>query len=187
MVSRLTDVTIRENWEKYGHPDGRQEITMGIALPKWIVEGPNRNWVLAGYGVIFGGLLPMLVGNWWFGNRDKTKDGVKAQSAAAFFKGLTEESGIDEVAATLGKSFEWECSAKTSQTAELAELEKKIAEKLGDKWDHLKKVAEIVPEKYEARRRAFVLLYSHLLRLPITSSALRKGEWTITHIFIVGS
>lgn len=149
---------------------------MGIALPKWIVEGPNRNWVLAVYGVIFGGLLPALVGNWWFGNRDKTKDGVKARSAAAYFKGLTEESSMDDVVATLGKSFEWECPGKTSQTAELADLEKAIQKKLGDKWDKLKKVADILPEKYEARRRAFTLLYAHLLRLPITSSTLRTGE-----------
>jgi hypothetical protein len=57
----LTDEKIKENWIKYNHPDGPQSTTMGIALPKWIVEGKNRIWVLAVYGLVFGGALPALV------------------------------------------------------------------------------------------------------------------------------
>ena len=148
---------------------------MGIALPKWIVEGTNRSWVLAVYGVIFGGLLPFLVGNWWFGNREKTKDGVNARSAAAFFKTLTEESGIDEVVGSLSRSFQFERPDKKTQAAELAELDKAISSKLGAKWDSLKKVADISAEK-EAQRRAFILLYAHLLRIPITNSTLRSEQ-----------
>ena len=34
---------------------------MGIALPKWIVEGKNNIWVLGFYGLVFGGALPALV------------------------------------------------------------------------------------------------------------------------------
>lgn len=58
MPFRLTDETIRENWEKYGHPDGRQEVTTGLALPPWVA---NNIWVLAAYGLIFGGALPAIV------------------------------------------------------------------------------------------------------------------------------
>lgn len=156
---------------------------MGIALPKWIVEGPNRMFVLAGYGIIFGGLLPALVGRWWFGNREKTKDGVNARSASAFFKSLSEDSGMDEVVGSLGKSFEWERPQKT-RTAELDELEKSIKARLGTKWDSLKKLAEVVPEQHEARRRSFILLYAHLLRLPVTNSALKSGS---SFIFVTQS
>ncbi|KAI3788564.1 hypothetical protein L2E82_01334 [Cichorium intybus] len=31
----LTDPISRENFEKYGHPDGRQGFQMGIALPQF--------------------------------------------------------------------------------------------------------------------------------------------------------
>ena len=58
---RLTDETIRKNFELYGHPDGRQEVSMGIALPKWIVESSNNIWVLGVYGLIFGVALPAMV------------------------------------------------------------------------------------------------------------------------------
>lgn len=34
---------------------------MGIALPKWIIEGKNNIWVLGVYGLVFGGALPALV------------------------------------------------------------------------------------------------------------------------------
>lgn len=175
----LTDETIRENWEKYGHPDGRQEVSMGIALPKTIVEGRNRTIVLAAYGLIFGGMLPALVGRWWFGNREKTKDGVNARSAATFFKGLGEDSGIDEVVSSLGKSFEYERAAVKGQAAALDELEKQIEEQLGAKWGSLKKLAEVVPKQYATRRRSFILLYAHLLRLPIESASLRKEQESI--------
>lgn len=148
---------------------------MGIALPKAIVEGRNRTIVLAAYGLIFGGLLPALVGRWWFGNRDKTKDGVNARSAAAFFKSISEDSGIDEVIATLGKSLEYERPQMSSKAAVLDELEKQIETQLGAKWNSLKGIAEIKPNQYETRRRSFILLYAHLLRLPIESASLRKG------------
>ena len=173
----MTDENIRENWERYGHPDGRQEVSMGIALPKTIVEGRNRNIVLAAYGLIFGGMLPALVGRWWFGNREKTKDGVNARSAAVFFKTLGEDSGMDDVVASLGKSFEYERPKKsTSYAAELNELEKKVEVALGSKWQTLKKLAEISPKESDARRRAFVLIYAHLLRIPVVNASLRKGK-----------
>ena len=62
----LTDPKTRNNWEFYRHPDGRQEVSMGIAIPKWVVEGQNRFWVLLGYCALVGGLLPVIVVRWWF-------------------------------------------------------------------------------------------------------------------------
>lgn len=60
--------------------------------------------------------------------------------------------------------------------SELSELENKIKERLGNKWSELSKLAEVMPGEYENRRRAFILLYAHLLRLPLSSSSLRKGK-----------
>jgi translocation protein SEC63 len=57
----LTDETVRQNLEQYGHPDGKQEFSVGIAIPKWVVEGKNSMIVLAFYGAIFMGILPLVV------------------------------------------------------------------------------------------------------------------------------
>ncbi|OBZ66644.1 Translocation protein sec63 [Grifola frondosa] len=149
----------------------------GYCVPKWIVESGNNIWVLGAYGLIFGGALPALVGRWWFGNRQKTKDGVNALSAAAFFKGLTEESSMDEVVGSLGKTFEWEHPTKKSKEEhELVDLEKQIKEKLDLKWSELTKLAEALPGKHENRRRAFILLYAHLLRISLQSVSLREEQ-----------
>ncbi|KAG6813182.1 hypothetical protein H0H92_013302 [Tricholoma furcatifolium] len=169
----LTDETIRENLEKYGNPDGRVDVSMGIAIPKWIVEGKNNIWVLGFYGIVFGGALPALVGRWWFGSRQKTKDGVNALSAAAFFKTLKEESTFEEVLGTFVKAFQWELAGQKSKPiAELDALEKQVEEKAGLKWSEVKKVCGSDP----LRRKGLVLLYAHLLRLDIQSSTLESEQ-----------
>ncbi|XP_050385035.1 dnaJ protein ERDJ2A-like [Argentina anserina] len=57
----LTDPVSRENYEKYGHPDGRQGFQMGIALPQFLLEGKqNGGLLLLGIvGVCI--LLPLVI------------------------------------------------------------------------------------------------------------------------------
>jgi preprotein translocase subunit Sec63 len=50
-----------KNQELYGHPDGCQEMSIGIGLLRWIVEGRNNIWVLSFYTLAFGGTLPLLM------------------------------------------------------------------------------------------------------------------------------
>ena len=38
----LTDDAARENYEKYGHPDGQQSSRMNIALPEWMFSRDGR-------------------------------------------------------------------------------------------------------------------------------------------------
>ncbi|KAF5322656.1 hypothetical protein D9619_001280 [Psilocybe cf. subviscida] len=174
----LTDERIKENWIKYNHPDGPQSTSMGIALPKWLIEGQNRIWVLAAYALVFGGALPALVGRWWFGSRDKTKDGVNANSAAAFFKTMTEESTTEQLVAALGKAYKWELPPSKSATMEeLRTLEETISEKLGAQWTEVKKLAKDHDGSLHASRRtALVLIYAHLLRLDINDITLKKQQ-----------
>ena len=58
----LTDPAARENYEKYGHPDGRQGFQMGIALPQFLlnIDGASGGilllWIV---GVCI--LLPLVI------------------------------------------------------------------------------------------------------------------------------
>lgn len=61
LLHRLTDDVARENWEKYGNPDGPQAATFGIALPKWIVSEENSIWLLVIYIGVFVFGLPVIV------------------------------------------------------------------------------------------------------------------------------
>ncbi|CAI9097797.1 OLC1v1034293C1 [Oldenlandia corymbosa var. corymbosa] len=58
----LTDPVSRENFEKYGHPDGRQGLQMGIALPKFLldIDGSSGGILLLGIvGVCI--ILPLMI------------------------------------------------------------------------------------------------------------------------------
>ncbi|CAA3013739.1 dnaJ ERDJ2A-like [Olea europaea subsp. europaea] len=58
----LTDPVSRENFEKYGHPDGRQGLQMGIALPQFLlnIDGASGGILLIGIvGVCI--ILPLTI------------------------------------------------------------------------------------------------------------------------------
>lgn len=58
----LTDPISRENFEKYGHPDGRQGLQMGIALPQFLlnIDGASEGILLLGIvGVCI--ILPLTI------------------------------------------------------------------------------------------------------------------------------
>ncbi|GAB1523739.1 secretory subunit [Rhizoctonia solani] len=177
----LTDETVRQNLEQYGHPDGKQEFSVGIAIPKWVVEGKNSMFVLAFYGAIFMGILPLVVGRWWFGSRGLTKDGVHGNTASLFFKGVTEDASIDFLVSLLSRGFSAEQKAFSRKVAhtpavedDLNGLETEIKVLLGPRWSTVAQTAK-VPEA----RRALVLLYAHLLRLPVNNDVLRKEQATL--------
>ena len=71
----MTDDATRENYEKYGNPDGPQAATHGIALPAWLADKANQKYILAAY---FGMLLCVVitVAWWWNRSKDYERDSV---------------------------------------------------------------------------------------------------------------
>ena len=57
----LTDETARLNYEKYGHPDGKQAPKLGVALPSWMFGGGNTGPVVLIALVAFGILGPLFL------------------------------------------------------------------------------------------------------------------------------
>ncbi|KAF8306252.1 hypothetical protein DL93DRAFT_2065614 [Clavulina sp. PMI_390] len=153
----LTDETVRENLRLYGNPDGKQDFKVGIALPPWVIESSNNGWVLGSYAILFGGLLPYLVGRWWFGSRQHTKDGVHARTAESFFKALGEDDTVQDVVRTLSQGFQYEEGVVVPGGSEAA-LQEEIKNKIG------------------SPSRALILLYAHLLRIQVNDAQLRKEQ-----------
>ncbi|KAI7754600.1 hypothetical protein M8C21_005776 [Ambrosia artemisiifolia] len=48
----LTDPVSRENFEKYGHPDGRQGLQMGIALPQFLLNIDGTSGAINLLGIV---------------------------------------------------------------------------------------------------------------------------------------
>jgi len=168
----LTDETVRRNLELYGHPDGKQEYRVGIAIPRWIVEGQNNIWVLGIYGVVFGVGLPFLVGRWWFTSRRYTRDHVQGATASLFFKNLRDKTDYAALVELLGHSWELE-NPTLSRSAHANETLDALVNTVREK------VPEWVPKDDFDRastRQATALLWAHLLRLPVPEHSLEQEQ-----------
>jgi translocation protein SEC63 len=60
----LTEELARENWKKYGNPDGPQGFSMGIALPSWLVDPDRATLVLVGYMILLSALGATVIWYW---------------------------------------------------------------------------------------------------------------------------
>ncbi|XP_047325395.1 dnaJ protein ERDJ2A-like [Impatiens glandulifera] len=83
----LTDQVSRENYEKYGHPDGRQGFQMGIALPTFLlnIDGASGGilliWIV---GVCI--LLPLIIAVVYLSRSSKyTGNYVMHQTLSAYY------------------------------------------------------------------------------------------------------
>ncbi len=75
----LTDPVAKENFEKFGNPDGKQSLEVSIGLPSWLLDSDNRNMVLMAYLIIMVGIIPFCVWKYYsnsskFGEKDVMYD-----------------------------------------------------------------------------------------------------------------
>lgn len=61
----LTDDEARENWEKFGNPDGRQPMEVSLGLPTWLLMRENHNLVLVIYLLVLVIAIPLVVGTYY--------------------------------------------------------------------------------------------------------------------------
>lgn len=83
----LTDDAARDNLEKYGHPDGRQGIDVGIALPEFMlnIQGQQGGVLLLGL-VGLGILFPLLVAVIYLSKSSKyTGNNIMNQTLVNYF------------------------------------------------------------------------------------------------------
>ncbi|CAG8489397.1 13194_t:CDS:10, partial [Ambispora gerdemannii] len=172
----LTDEDIRKNYEEWGHPDGKQAYSLGIALPTWLVEAKNNIFVLGIYGVVFGLLLPFFVGRWWYGSTGYTKDKIRTHTMAFYFKELREKSSVKHILELLSASVEFLelVEQRPSDAAALSPVISSVKEELdrrfGEKFEKSKKYTAPYCQK------ANVLLHAYLLRIKISDATLLKDQ-----------
>ncbi|KAI9266372.1 Sec63 Brl domain-containing protein [Helicostylum pulchrum] len=170
----LTDDDTRKNYEEFGHPDGKQSFTMGVALPKGLVEG-NGFFVLSFYALAFGLGLPYFIAQWWYKSRRLTKDKILNKTMGLYVKELKENDGFKEIVYILAgsKEFEEAAGVRSGEDKQLNAVNNGIAEelenRLGEKFDRL---GETIPAY---RRKARTLLYAYFLRVDVQA----KGSKTL--------
>lgn len=175
----LTDEEVRNNFIQYGHPDGKQSFSIGIALPKFIITDGNGKYVLLVYGLLLGVLLPYVVGKWWYGTQRMTKEKVLIASAGNLFKEYKEEitEGGVITALSCGEEYKEILSGNKADSG-LGKIEKLITE--GGDADFtaagLGTTDRQDLEKLDGpRRKALALLWAYLGRIPLDGSKLDDG------------
>ncbi|KAE9419890.1 hypothetical protein Angca_003294 [Angiostrongylus cantonensis] len=172
----LTDDESRENWEKYGNPDGPTATTFGIALPKWLVSKEYGLWVLAFYGLLFMVVLPVVVGVWWYNSIKYNVDKVLLDTTQLFYYFLhkTPKMEINRMLMLLGGSFEFwkqynkEIIERESDDVELTRRMKSLPN-LGE---NKKERPLSLPYSLKAR----ILIHSHLSRIPLDNEGLEYDQ-----------
>jgi translocation protein SEC63 len=172
----LTNDESRENWEKYGNPDGPKAMTFGIALPKWIVSDQYGGWVLALYVGVFMIILPIFVGIWWQRSMKYSADKVLIETTRAFYHFLTKTPSMNIIRALtvisgayeFCKKFNAEIIERDSDEFEVKPLMKECRQ-LGDSK---KEAPFFLPWSIKAR----TLLHAYLTRLPLPSERLEQDQ-----------
>ncbi|KAJ2724915.1 secretory subunit [Coemansia sp. Benny D115] len=125
----LTDPVAYENYKKYGNPDGMQTQSMGIALPRILVEAHTSPFVLLLYGAVFGFLMPFYVGRWWYNSTRYQKDGILNPTMGTFFKNIREhisQRNLIELLTAASEFSEDDLKYRESEEAALNAISEKV-------------------------------------------------------------
>jgi translocation protein SEC63 len=111
MVSKayeaLTDSEARENFEKYGNPDGKQSLEVSIGLPDFLLDSGNRNLVLVVYLIIMVGVIPFSVWSYYSDSSKFGEKDVMYDTYSWFHYTLNEHSLIKSLPEVLAGSAEF--------------------------------------------------------------------------------
>jgi translocation protein SEC63 len=187
----LTDETSKENYQKYGNPDGKQSLEVSIGLPKLLLENPKIVLVL--YLIAMVVIIPSAVGYWYANSKQFGEKNILYDTYNTFYSLLQESHRLKNLPEILATSAEFrninsnylksKAGKKTtptntssnddpnSTTMEIDDETKAIFQSLYEKYRREKLMLK---PKYEAPRVLYgtLLLHYHLLRiqdLPLSS------------------
>jgi len=103
----LTDEAMRENYQKYGNPDGWQGISVTIGLPSFLTDRYYEAYILTGYLVtlIF---LVVLAGTWWSHTSQFHKSGIYQESVMLYFRCIKKKDSGRHLINVLAASSEYQ-------------------------------------------------------------------------------
>lgn len=166
----LTDETAKENWEKYGNPDGKQALEVSIGLPTFLLEKDNQNTILVIYLLLLVVVIPVLTGLYYARSKQYGEKNVMYDTYAFFNHMLNENllvKQLPEVYAGASEFHKRNAPKKNPSTVD-REAFTELHKQMKDVQMHKPKYDNI-PIVYTGN----VLLHAHLNQLPISSPSLR--------------
>lgn len=90
----LTDPVSRENYEKYGNPDGKQALEISIGLPSFLLEKNFQTILLVIYLIVMVIIIPTAVCVWYRKNQKYSPKKVMKQTYGYFFQSIEQKMNI---------------------------------------------------------------------------------------------
>lgn len=172
---------VRANYIQFGHPDGKQSVSIGIALPKFMVSDGNGKYVVLLYALLLGVLLPYTVGSWWYGTQRLSKEGVLMESANNLFREYDDEMDAADIVGALSSGKEFEKLIRPEKADHgLAKIEKRLLPDgetnpgAGLKQKDQQKLEEM---DSGVRRKALALLWAYLGRIKLDDAELESLKY----------
>lgn len=152
----LTNPVAKENWEKYGNPDGKQSLAVSIGLPEFLLNVDNRNLVLLTYLIVMVIVVPAAVWSYYSNSSKFGEKDVMYDSYAWFHHNLSEHTLTKSLPEVLAGSAEFRERNLPKSQADKEEIGKVLARvKM-----HMQKPAFTHPVVLKGN----VLLHAHLTR-----------------------
>ena len=155
----LTDETSKENYEKYGNPDGKQALEVSIGLPKLLLDNPKVVLVL--YLIIMVVVIPSVVAIWYSNSKQYGEKNIKYDTYEAFYSLLQENHRARNIVEILAASAEFREINQPKQSD--VEVMEKLYEKL---TKNSKSDRSMLKPRFDQPKilRGNVLLHAHLMR-----------------------
>ncbi|KAK1366555.1 Translocation protein SEC63 like [Heracleum sosnowskyi] len=163
----LTDPISRENYEKYGHPDGRQGFQMGIALPQFLLNFDGASggilllWIV---GVCI--LLPLVIAVVYLSRSSKyTGNYVMHQTLSAYYYFMKPSLAPSKVMDVFIKAAEYmEIPVRRSDAEPLQKLFVVVRSELNLDLKNIKQEQAKFWKQHPALVKTELLIQAHLTR-----------------------
>ena len=151
----------KENWEKYGNPDGKQALEVSIGLPTFLLEKGNHNAILIVYLIILVIVIPSIVGAWYANSKQYGENNVMYDTYSLFIRNLSEHTNVKMLPELLATAAEFRIinaplNSDRAKMEDMGRLHKRMKENAG----------QFHKPKYEHPivLKGNLLLHAHLLR-----------------------
>ena len=103
----LTNDKAKENFYKYGNPDGPGILTIGLALPLYLFKGQIGFYILLVLSLLLTIIFPIMFIRWSKERNKYDNHGLLLQNLPLYYKYLDDKTLVNELPFIVGMSFEF--------------------------------------------------------------------------------
>lgn len=159
----LTDEDAKENYRKYGNPDGYIGTTLGVGLPS-IVEKNNTAMLLLYLGLL--AVFPVVVIFWWRKQSQLLLTSVTTDTYLLYRHTIAQTQRFRDLLGCLAGSFEFEPLFKSENSEYAGEMTKALSRAGKDELRRVKFIAQ--PQHFQIQN--LIVLNMYLSRLPLPAA-----------------